>query len=366
LEPLIDPERLDADQLPNPDGLFDGLHRLMTALSDTGPVVLAIDDVHEIDADTRAMMEMLLPLTDRVPFCLALTTRGDTRGEGWEMVKRSEAMYRHRLTAISLEPLAAGHAAALADALSPTGVLDQPTRDEIVARSGGSPLFLEQLIEELRLSGGLERRRGWTLSLTNAGTLLPPALEDLLAVRINRLGPDARALAQAAAVLGGDVTLGALARVADVLPEEDGMALLLRAEVLREAGRYPEPSYRFVHEALRDATLTTLTPERARTLFARAADAAEAQDHPDLERVANYRYRARQWDQAFEALRVVATRTEGVSPAHAAGLWRVAARAADRLGDVDAASSASERAAGLLSSSRGSNWHPQPAGPDSS
>jgi DNA-binding SARP family transcriptional activator len=367
LEPLIDAERLAADVLPSSDELFDGLYRVITALSDAVPVVLAIDDVHEIDADTRAMIEMLLPLTDRIPLCVALTTRGDPRGEGWELVVRSRARYRHRLTDISLAALGADHAAALADALSPVGVLDQPTRDEIVARSGGSPLFLEQLMEELRLSGGLESRRGWTLSLTHAGTLLPPALEDLLAVRINRLPPDARALAQAAAVIGGNVTMGALARVTDFPPEDDSIAVLLRAEVLREAGRFPEPSYRFVHDALRDAALTTLTPERARTLFARAADSAEAEDQPDIERVANYRYRAQQWAEAFEALQVVATRTEGVSPAHAADLWRVAARAAERLGDDDASSSAQERAAGLLSSSRGSSWHPtHPAKPDSS
>jgi DNA-binding SARP family transcriptional activator len=344
-------ERLDGD------ALIAALRLILTP-DDHDPSVIAIDDVHEIDADSRYVLEGILSLTDDAPVCVVLAARSDASGDAQELLARADSAYRHRLARIKLEPLSEEASAELAEALSPSGILGPSTRADLVARSEGNPLYLEQLVGALGQSGGLERAQGWTLALTHAGTLLPTALEDLLAARIHQLPQGARSVAQAAAVIGDPAVLSMLLAVTEMPEATDAISQLLRAEVLVEAGRIPELSYRFRHGLLRDATLTTLTPARAREMNARAAVVLEQGDSADPEMIAYYRYRAGQWEEALIQLRSAAARAEPVTPANAARLWVLAARAAERTGDEKVAAELQERAAGLLSTHRGKAWRP--------
>jgi hypothetical protein len=278
----------------------------------------------------------------------------------------AESSFQHRLRRITLDPLAQADAERLADALSPTGVLARASRDDVVARAEGNPMFLEELTSALIDTGGLERVSGWTLSLTTAGALMPPRLEDLLALRIQRLPAEARRLAQAAAILARDATVGVLARVAEVEESQEAVSTLLHSQVMREAGRAPELVLRFHHGLLAEAALTTLTPERARAMYGRAADAFAVVDADAPERLAFYLYRAGRWDEALETLRVAAERTERTAPAQAIRLWDMSARAADHLDLTDEASAARAKAEHLRSPEyRGQNWRPdEPAQTD--
>ena len=173
-----------------------------TALTEQGPVVVAIEDLHWAHASTRELAEDLLALTDRVP-----------------AAPRRDAAARHRLGGLAVPHARARPTSRTARPRSrstrflrrrrarssPTllpGALDETTGDEIVARAEGNPLYLEELLRALLEGGGLERRhRTWTTNLTPS-SLLPPALENLLVARIDRLADGPRRLAQIAAVLG--------------------------------------------------------------------------------------------------------------------------------------------------------------------
>jgi predicted ATPase len=183
-----------------------------------------------------------------------------------------------------------------------------------------------------------------------------------LAIRVQRLPLQARELAQAASVIGGDASLSQLARVAGMDHPSDAVDILLRREVMWEAGRSPDLLLRFRHRLLRDATLRTLTPERARALYGRAADWLKATMSEDVETIAFYLYRAAQWKEAYSTLATAARRRQWSSPFHAGDLWDLAARAAQHLGDDARATEAREAAARLRSPSyRGENWRPTPA-----
>jgi class 3 adenylate cyclase/DNA-binding SARP family transcriptional activator len=264
------------------------------ALTALGPVVLAIEDLHWAHASSRELAEELLGLTERAPLLLVATLRRDPGSEGWRFRTRVLADFSHRSTELALAPLSAAAATDLLGTLLP-GAFDEETREELVARAEGNPLYLEELLRALVEGGGLEQRhRTWTTTL-KPSLLLPPALENLLVARVDRLADGPRRLAQLAAAIGREFPVPALERVAGGAVNED-LAGLLRAEIVRELRRYPELVCAFRHGLLQEAVLTTLTPATRRELYGRVAAAFEelyaGSLHDHLERLAHYHAQA--------------------------------------------------------------------------
>jgi class 3 adenylate cyclase len=311
------------------------------ALAATRPVIVAIDDLHWADASTREMAEDLLELTDRAAVLLAAAFRPDAASEAWRFRLKVMAEYAHRSVEVPVGPLSEDAANRLAEALVPGGALDEWTRKALVDRSEGNPLYLEELLRGLIESGAMERRRSWTLTVAHQ-ELLPPALETLLVARIDRLPAEARALAQVAAVIGREFPVRVLQRVSGTSSTDDRLAVLLRADIIRELRRYPDLEYSFKHGLLQEAALSTLPPATRRELYGQVAQAFEElfadaiEEH--LPRLAHYYALSRDHPKALSYLERAAERAAGLdATAQAQELWRRALKVARRLGDDDAA-----------------------------
>ena len=180
--------------------------------------------------------------------------------------------FSHRATEIGLDSRPPAAAIEILATLLP-GALDETTREGIVARADGNPLYLEELLRALLEAGGLERQhRTWTTTL-KPSLLLPPALENLLVARTSTR--------RRAAPAGAD-RRGARsefpARVLEHVAGEgsgDDLGRPPRAEIVRELRRYPELVCEFRHGLLQEATLSTLTPGRRRELYGAVATAFE-------------------------------------------------------------------------------------------
>lgn len=245
----------------------------LEALTAQQPVVLALDDAHWANPSTRALAEHLLELTDRAPLLLVVTMRPDPDSEGWALRLRMLADYAHRATQLAIGPLEEDESRRLLDALLPAG-LDESSRDEIVRRAEGNPLYLEELLQVLVEGGSLEQQAQWTVSMLSVSRL-SPELQALLVARIDLLPATARRLVQIAAIVGRSFPRALLATVAGTAGLDDALRALLRAEILREQRRYPEPEYGFRHNLFQEAALSTLTPDRKRELYGRVAAAFE-------------------------------------------------------------------------------------------
>jgi DNA-binding SARP family transcriptional activator/uncharacterized protein (DUF2384 family) len=318
-------------------------------LADTGPVVIALDDVHVADPATRALAIDLLALTDRAAVAVALAARSEAQTRARGLMTHAVETYRHRITEVRLAPLSGEDSARLADALSPTGALDPATRAELIERAEGNPLYMEEVLRALEESGGLSRTSGWTLSATTAGMMLPPALEGLLLARIQRLPEGARRLAQTAAAIGRDFPVTVLEAVVGE-PVGDELAVLLRAEVVREVRRFPQLECTFHHNLMQEAALATMTPQRARETYGRVGDVLEATAaNPEerLEQLAFCFYRSDRPGKAVPYLERAAEDAETTDRGYAVRLWERAQRAAERAGDAEAAAKAADRATQL-------------------
>jgi class 3 adenylate cyclase len=320
------------------------------AVGSKRPLVLAIDDLHWANRATRELAERLLELTDRAAVMVAVALRPDAGSEGWAFRLSAQSRFAHRAVELLLTPLPPEAAGELVETRVPSGLFGPAIRDEIVAKAEGNPLFLEELIRALLGAGG-DRRQTWTLS-PGAAADLPPALEALLVARIDRLETSARRLAQVAAVVGREFPVSIATAVAGSERPDDDVSELLRADVVREARRFPELVLTFRHGLLQEAARSTLTSSALRELYGRVGHAMQERfadaidDH--LEQLAFYFYRSEEPALALPYLERAAERASTLeTPDRSRGLWSRARRLADRLGDAAAVSRIDERLARL-------------------
>jgi class 3 adenylate cyclase len=356
LDPDVEREllSLSADELAG--RIQDAFVTWAEALASTGSLVLAVDDLHWADPTTRALAERLLALTDRSAVMLATALRPDPGSEGWTFRLTVQTGFAHRVVELPLLPLTPEASRALIDELVPTGLVSEPVRDEIVAKAEGNPLYVEELLRALMEAGG-DRRRTWTITPSTASEL-PPALEALLVARIDRLEPDARRLAQVAAVVGREFPVSVAAEVAASGDADRDIASLLRAEIVRELRRFPQLECTFRHGLLQEAALSTLTPSSQRELYGRVGHAMEtylgerADDR--LDQLAFYFYRSDEHARALDYLDRAAERAAAVeSLGRAEELWTRARRLADRVDDPERAGAIDRRLRWLRTRSSG-------------
>jgi predicted ATPase len=310
------------------------------ALSAQSPVILAVDDLHWADPSTIELAKALLETLDRIPLMLVTAFRADLPSPGSRFRLHSLEHSPHRAVELPLTPLTEDASRELVAMLMPEG-LDPVSRDQLVTRAEGNPLYLEELLRSLIEGGGLERRqRTWALTMTPA-SLVPPALEGLLVARIDHLPEEARRLAEVAAVIGRTFPARALEHAWYGEDYEQQLSVLLRSQFIRELRRYPELEYTFKHGLVQEAVLSTLTPARREELYSRVAsvfDELYATSRDDyLEVLAYYYARGDNLPKALDYLEKAGARAASLNAnEQAAELWKRALRVASKIPDAEA------------------------------
>jgi class 3 adenylate cyclase/tetratricopeptide (TPR) repeat protein len=231
------------DSVARERGACDALVALLRWRTAGGGLLVALEDLHWAEPPALALLARAAAACRDRRLVLAVTTR--PQSEGFDSARRAHAPDMPALT-LDLGPLADADAQALAGHLAQVDV-DVVAR--CVARAGGNPLFLEQL---LRAAGEALREA------------LPGSIQSLVLARLDRLAPADKTALQAASVLGQRVELGAWAALAGAP----------RIEPLVEAGllRPADGAAQFVHALIRDGAYASLLKTRRRELHLRAAE----------------------------------------------------------------------------------------------
>ena len=221
------------------------LARLIEELSRSRPLLLVVEDVHWADGPTLEHLARVARSAATCPALLVMTSR--TEGDPLDATWRSRAGPGPLLT-IDLGPLRHDEALALTRrfAAAPAAVVAR-----CIARAGGNPLFLEQLLRH-------SEEQADALSV-------PGSVRSLVQERLDRLAPEDRQALQAAAVLGQRFDLELLRRLLQ-RPGYDP-AGLVAAFLLRPLGE----EFLFAHALIRDSVYDTLLKRRRRGLHLAAA-----------------------------------------------------------------------------------------------
>jgi predicted ATPase/class 3 adenylate cyclase len=244
---------------------LEALLSALLAAAERRPLLLVVEDLHWLDPTTIELLGLLVPQTVTVPLLLVLTFRPEFRPP-WEE--------RSSVTRLSLGLLNRSQAALMIDRLTLGDRLTPALREQIVARTDGVPLFVEEMTKMV-LDAGIAaggESPGEATGL-QASHEVPSTLEGWLMARLDRLGT-AKDLAQLAAVLGREFSHEVLREVAPWSEEELNRELdrLVEAEVIFRRGLRPRVQYLFKHALLQDAAYASLLRRDRRKHHQRIAE----------------------------------------------------------------------------------------------
>jgi class 3 adenylate cyclase len=249
---------------------LDALIRRVEALANRRPVLGVLEDAHWADPTTLELLDLLAGCVDGLALLFVVTHRPEFRapwaGQAYVTELRLSRLGRRDKAAL-VEQVAGG-----------PGTLQPEIVAEIVERTDGVPLFIEELTRAALEAGGV---MGLQPAFA-AGAIVPATLHASLTARLDRLGATTRRVAQAGAAIGREFGHDLLAAIAG-LPEEALESALQRledAELIHCRSVPPEAIYSFRHVLLRDAAYGMLLREPRRALHVRIAEAI-LRLHPD-------------------------------------------------------------------------------------
>jgi class 3 adenylate cyclase/tetratricopeptide (TPR) repeat protein len=234
--------------------------RLVRAPNRREPVVCVIEDLHWLDEGSAAMLGELFAAVEGTPTLVVVNFRPE-----YERSWAGPSDYHE----IVLEPLELDDTVELLRDLAGEDPSLDGLAELIHERTAGNPFFIEEIVRELAESGGLKGERGaYRLAGAVEDTGVPASVQTVLAARIDRLGPEAKLLLQAASVAGKEVGERALVLISGRASEEcEGpMRELVDAGFLYETEVYPERVLAFRHPLTREVAYgSQLGEQRAAT-----------------------------------------------------------------------------------------------------
>jgi predicted ATPase len=244
----------------------------MEALSRTNQVLMIFEDVHWIDPTSLEVLGRLLERLRTLRVLLIVTYRPEFEPP-W--------IGRAYVTALNLNRLGEREITAMIDRLTGNESLSDDLRQDIVERTDGIPLFVEEMTKAILEAAGDRAKEHAVAAVPLTSVAVPASLHASLLARLDRLGT-AKEVAQIGAALGRELTHALLAAVVGKREEELSSALesIVRAGVLFRQGVPPHATYVFKHALVQDAAYGTLLRAKRLDLHARIGRILD-QDFPD-------------------------------------------------------------------------------------
>ena len=290
--------------------LVQSIGALLRARSATGPMLIVLDDLHWADPASLSVIEELLTILPELPVALLATYRSHW-SHGWE----GRSAYEQ----VNLRPLRQEDARRLAQELSTGSRMGDEVTEQVLERSGGNPLFLEELVHgERAVERGGTRR-------------LPASIHEMLLARLDALPADARRVLQLASVVGMEFSEPLVAGIAetDAGDVEEHLRMLQRAELIQSAGSGADRSFLFRHPLIHEVAYGSLVTSTRRTLHGRVGRWLEAHGGEDrVAELARHYEHSDDRQRALRYLRLAGERAHSLNATREAFDWFSAAAGA--------------------------------------
>ena len=247
--------------------LFDAVLALLETEARAHPVLMVFEDAHWIDPSSRELLDLAIDRIRRLPVVLLITFRPEFQPP-WNGRSHVSSVVLNRLRERDGETLVRALA-------GNSGLLSPETVAEIVERTDGVPLFVEELTKAVLESEG--QSQGVLAAAPTPAHSVPATLHAALMARLDRLGPTAKEIAEIGAVLGREFAYELIETVArrPELELRTALGQLRDAGLLFCRGTPPHASYMFKHALVLDAAYSTLLRGQRQELHSRAATALE-------------------------------------------------------------------------------------------
>ncbi len=249
--------------------VLEALLSQLAGLARRQPVLMIFEDLHWIDPTSLEVLGRIVDRIKTLPALLIVTFRPEFDAP-W--------VGQPHVTSLTLNRLGEREAAAIIVRLAGNQALPADVLAEIVERTDGIPLFVEEMTKAVLEAESEGAARRTVAAVPSPALAVPASLHASLMARLDRLGP-AKEVAQIGSAIGREFSHALLASVARKPEAELGLALdrLVQAGLLFRQGVPPQASYLFKHALVQDAAYGTLLREPRRALHARIAETLESQ-----------------------------------------------------------------------------------------
>jgi class 3 adenylate cyclase/predicted ATPase len=255
-------------------GTVEAVIQVVAMMARQRPVLMVVEDAHWIDPTTLELLNLLVEQIASTRVLLFVAHRPE-----FEPPWRAGS----HVTGLALNRLSRKESGALVLKLTNGKALPETVMDQILDKTDGVPLFVEELTKTVLESGFLEDLGDrFELSAPLPPFAIPASLQDSLMARLDRLAP-AKEVAQLAATLGRVFGHDLLAAVSplEAAALEDALSQLVDAGLIYRRGFGPEASYDFKHALVRDAAYQSLLKSTRQQYHQRIADVLE-QHFPEI------------------------------------------------------------------------------------
>jgi class 3 adenylate cyclase len=264
-------ERYSAQDL-EPTGLKERTIAAMLATiasaSQEKPLLIVAEDVHWLDPTSLDLTNRLIERMRHLPILLVMTFRPEF-AVPWIDLENA--------TVVPLNRLDRNEAVTMIHRITSGKELPSDVLDQIVAKTDGVPLFMEELTKSVLESGLLGEENGaYVLASTLTPLAIPSTLHDSLTARLDRLSP-VKETAQIGAAIGREFSHAMLEAVSPLKGARLNAALrqLMDAELIHMRGTPPKASYVFKHALVQDVAHASLLRSRRQRIHADIAQALQ-------------------------------------------------------------------------------------------
>jgi class 3 adenylate cyclase/predicted ATPase len=247
---------------------MDALIGQVEVLSGSAPVLVVFEDVHWADPTSLELLGRLVSNIASHRVLLLISFRPEFEAPWIEQA---------HVTALALNRLAPGDVEVMIDHLIGNNPLPAAVRQDIIERTDGIPLFVEEMTKAVLETAPEDEARRTAALVPSPAMAVPASLHASLMARLDRLG-GSKELAQIGAAIGREFSHELLAAVACRAEAKLEVQLdrLIRAGLLFRQGVPPDATYLFKHALVQDAAYSLLLREPRRHLHARIAETLES------------------------------------------------------------------------------------------
>jgi predicted ATPase/class 3 adenylate cyclase len=247
---------------------MDALVRQIEILSSSGPLLVIYEDVHWADPTSLELIGRLVSHIANHRVLLVISFRPEFEAPWIEQA---------HVTALALNRLAPSDVDVMIDHIIGNNPLPAVVRQDIIERTDGIPLFVEEMTKAVLETASEDEARRTAALIPSSALAVPASLHASLMARLDRLGA-AKELAQIGAAIGREFSHELLAAITS-RPEarlEMQLDRLIRAGLLFRQGTPPNATYLFNHALVQDSAYGLLLREPRRQLHARIAETLES------------------------------------------------------------------------------------------
>jgi class 3 adenylate cyclase/tetratricopeptide (TPR) repeat protein len=259
---------------------LEALTTQVEALSRQNPLLMIFEDAHWTDPTSLETFGRVVDRVRSLPVLLIVTFRPEFEPP-W--------IGRPYVTALTINRLAQRDIEAMIDGVVGNKLIPANIRQDIIERTDGIPLFVEEMTNAVLEAGSVEGAQWTAATVPSTALTVPASLHASLMARLDRLGP-AKEIAQIGAAIGREFSHVLLSAVVSK-PEADlnsALNHLISVGLAFRQGQPPHATYLFKHALVQDAAYGTLLREPRRALHARIAETLEgrfadiAETQPEL------------------------------------------------------------------------------------